>query len=212
MSCCFLVESPVCLRTLQWQQHLSMAQYASLLVLLHGVLTFQTKGVLGLSDESSDSRAGYRKSYYVFHMLPIQRLKGKPENAFDRKAADLLALRTSSVVGAPDIMRLAVNAVACFQLPPVPVIPRQSSTTPMPPASGSTALRGSVLTLSTQSKIVERNEGTSVPGDRGTHFGMSARFSLIPQVLTTPGFPTKGELHSTSLLTRSTTKEPRGDV
>lgn len=147
-----------------------------------------------------------------FYLQPIQRLKGKPENAFDRKAADLLALRTSSVVGAPDIMRLAVNAVACFQLPPVPVIPRQSSTTPMPPASGSTALRGSVLTLSTQSKIVERNEGTSVPGDRGTHFGMSARFSLIPQVLTTPGFPTKGELHSTSLLTRSTTKEPRGDV
>lgn len=147
-----------------------------------------------------------------FYLQPIQRLKGKPENAFDRKAADLLTLRTSSVVGAPDIMRLAVNAVACFQLPPVPVIPRQSSTTPMPPASGSTALRGSVLTLSTQSKIVERNEGTSVPGDRGTHFGMSARFSLIPQVLTTPGFPTKGELHSTSLLTRSTTKEPRGDV
>lgn len=147
-----------------------------------------------------------------FYLQPIQRLKGKPENAFGRKPADLLALRTSSVFGAPDIIRLAVNAAACFQLPPVPVIPRQSSSTPMPPVLGSTALRGSVLTLSTQPKIVERNEGTSVPGDLGTHFGMSARFSLIPQVLTTPGFPTKGALHSTSFLTSSTTKEPRGDM
>ncbi|XP_032961646.1 uncharacterized protein LOC117022083 [Rhinolophus ferrumequinum] len=189
-----------------------MAQCVSLLVFLHGVLTLQMKGVLGLSDESSDSSPGYRKSYYIFQMLQIQRLKGKPENAFDRKAADLLAMRTSSVFGVPDIIRPTVNTAACFQLPPVPVIPRQSAPARTPPILGNTALSGPVLTLATQPKVSDRNGVTSVPGSLGTYFSVSARFSPIPQVLTTPGLPTKGALHSTSFPTSFTTKEPRGDI
>lgn len=147
-----------------------------------------------------------------FYLQPIQRLKGKPENAFDRKAADLLALWTSSVFGAPDRIRTTVNTVASFQLPPAPVIPRQSSPTLTPPALGSTALRGPVLTPTTQSKILESNGETSVSGNLGNYFGMSARLSLIPQVLTTPGVPTTGALRSTSFPASPTTKEPRGDM
>lgn len=147
-----------------------------------------------------------------FYLQPVQRLKGKPENAFDRKAADLLAMRTSSVFGAPDIIRPTVNTAACFQLPPVPVIPRQSAPALTPPILGNTALSGPVLTLATQPKASDRNGVTSVLGSPGTYVRMSARFSPIPQVLTTPGFPTKGALHSTSFPTSSTTKEPRGDM
>ncbi|XP_078302155.1 uncharacterized protein LOC144616172 isoform X3 [Panthera onca] len=88
-----------------------MAQCVNLLVFLHGVLAFQTKGVLGLSEESSDSSRGYKKSYYIFQMLPIQNLKGRPENAFDRKAADPPALWPSSVLGARDVIRPAVSTV-----------------------------------------------------------------------------------------------------
>nr|KAF6387361.1 hypothetical protein mMyoMyo1_007870 [Myotis myotis] len=210
--CCSLMESPAGLRSLQWQQRLVMAPCVSLLVFLHGVLTLQMKGAFGLSEESSDSSPGHRKGYYIFQLLPIQRLKGEPENAFDRKAADLLALWTSSVFGAPDRIRTTVNTVASFQLPPAPVIPRQSPPTLTPPALGSTALRGPVLTPATQSKILESNGETSVSGNLGSYFGMSARLSLIPQVLTTPGLPTTGALRSTSFPASPTTKEPRGDM
>ncbi|XP_045713660.1 uncharacterized protein LOC123831059 [Phyllostomus hastatus] len=207
------MESPARLRTLRWRQHLGMARCVSLLVLLHGVLMIQTKGVLGVSDESSDSSPGHRKSYYIFQLLPVHRLKRKPENAFDRKAADLLALRTSSVFGAPDIIRPTVNKVASFQLPPARVIPRQSpSTLTPPPVWGSTALRGPVLTLSAQSKTLENSGVTSAPGNLGTCCGSSARFSPVPQVLTTPGFPTRGPLQSTMFPISPTTKEPRGDM
>ncbi|XP_078302158.1 uncharacterized protein LOC144616172 isoform X6 [Panthera onca] len=94
-----------------------MAQCVNLLVFLHGVLAFQTKGVLGLSEESSDSSRGYKKSYYIFQMLPIQNLKGRPENAFDRKAADPPALWPSSVLGARDVIRPAVSTVRDLQQP-----------------------------------------------------------------------------------------------
>ncbi|XP_008540255.1 uncharacterized protein [Equus przewalskii] len=204
--------SAACLGTFQRQQHLSMAWCVSLLVFLHGVLTLQMKGVLGFSDESSDSSPGYRRSYYVLQMLPIHRLKGKPENAFHRKAADLLALWHSSVFGMPDIMRPTANPVTCIQLQPVPVIPRQSPSTLAPPLLGITALRGPVLAPSTLSKIPERNGEASVPGNLGTNVGMSARFSPTARVLTMPGLPTAGALHGPSFPTSSATKEPRGDV
>lgn len=138
-----------------------------------------------------------------FSLQPIQRLEGKPENAFDRKTAHLLALRTSGVLGAPDTIRPTVRTLASFHLPPVLALPRRSSPTMTPPP---------VLTLSTQPKVVESPGETSAPGNLGTYFSMSARLSLIPQVLTTPGLPTKGALHSTSSPTSPTTKEPRGDV
>ncbi|XP_045436307.1 uncharacterized protein LOC123652187 [Pipistrellus kuhlii] len=204
--------SPAGLRRRQWQQRLIMALCVSLLVFLHGVLTLQMKGAFGLSDESSDSSPGHRKGYYVFQLLPIQRLKEKRENAFDRKAADLLALWTSSVFGFPDRIRTTVNTEASFQLPPAPVIPRQSPPTLTVPVLGSTALRGPVLTPATQSKGLESNGETSVSGNLGNYFGMSARLPLIPQVLTTPALPTTGAPHSTSFPTSPTTKEPRGDM
>lgn len=148
-----------------------------------------------------------------FYLQPVRRLKGKPENAFDGKAADLLAMRTSSVFGAPDVIRPTVNKVASFQLPPARVIPRQSpSTLTPPPLWGSTALRGPVLTFATQSKAVESSGATSAPGNLRTCCSTSARFPLLPQVLTTPGFPTRGPLQSTMFPTSPTTKEPRGDI
>lgn len=147
-----------------------------------------------------------------FYLQPIQRLKEKRENAFDRKAADLLALWTSSVFGAPDRIRTTVNTEASFQLPPAPVIPRQSPPTLTAPVLGSTALTGPVLTPATQSKGLESKGETSVSGNLGNYFGMSARLPLIPQGLTTPGLPTTGACHSTSFLTSPTTKEPRGDM
>lgn len=148
---------------------------------------------------------------WSFYLQPIRRLKGKPENAFDRKAAHVLALQTSSALGAPGAIRHTVHTVARAQLPPGPVVPGQSSSTPSPAVSGSMAPRCPVLTLPTQSKTSERN-GTSVPGNLGTYFGMAARFSPTPQVLTTPGFPSKPPRPSTSVATSSVTREPRGDV
>lgn len=149
-----------------------------------------------------------------FYLQPIQRLKEKPKNAFDRKAANLLALWTSSVFGPPDRIRTTVNTVASFQLPPAPVIPRQSPPTLTSPVLGSTALRGPELTPTTHSKILESHGETSVSvsGNQGNYFGMSARLPLTPQVLTTPGLPTMGAHHSTSFPTSPTTKEPRGDM
>ncbi|XP_045840732.1 translation initiation factor IF-2-like isoform X2 [Meles meles] len=56
-----------------------MSRCVRLLVFLHGVLAFLA-GVLGLSDESSDSSPGPRKSYYILQMLgplcPAPRLSG----------------------------------------------------------------------------------------------------------------------------------------
>ncbi|KAG8515207.1 hypothetical protein J0S82_008561 [Galemys pyrenaicus] len=188
-----------------------MVQCVSWLVFLSGVLTFQMEGVLGLSDESSDSSPGSRKHYYLFQVLPIQRLKEKAENAFERKAADLLALWPASVFGAPDL-RPAESMVAHIQPQQKPTLPRQNPFTQAPPVVGSTARSGPALAFSTQSKITERNSETSIPGKLGTHYGISARFSLTPQVLTTPGVLTKEVPHSTSLPTASTSREPRGDV
>ncbi|VFV42246.1 Hypothetical predicted protein [Lynx pardinus] len=207
-----LIESSACLRTLRWQQRLTMAQCVSLLVFLHGVLAFQTKGVLGLSEESSDSSRGYKKSYYIFQMLPIQNLKGRPENAFDRKAADPPALWPSSVLGARDVIRPAVSPVASVRLRPVPVTPRQNPSTVAPRWLGSTALRGPVPTPFTQARIPQTKGLASVPRNRGTHFSVSARFPPTPRVLTTAGLPTNGALHGTSVPTSPTTKEPRGDM
>ncbi|XP_074231088.1 uncharacterized protein LOC141579395 [Camelus bactrianus] len=210
--CCFLMEPPACLSALRRRQHLSMSQHVSLLVFLLGVLTSQMKGVLGLSDESSNSSPGYRKSYYVVQMLPMQRLKEGPEDAYYMKAVPLLVVWPSSVFGAPDIIRPTAGTVAHSQPQPVPVIHRQSPSTLAPPLMGSTALRVPVLTLSTESKTSKRNGEASAPGNLGAYCGVSARFSLTPQVLTTPGLPRKGALHSTSFPTSSPTREPRGDM
>ncbi|XP_078302154.1 uncharacterized protein LOC144616172 isoform X2 [Panthera onca] len=162
-----------------------MAQCVNLLVFLHGVLAFQT---------------------------PIQNLKGRPENAFDRKAADPPALWPSSVLGARDVIRPAVSTVASVRLRPVPVTPRQNPSTVAPRWLGSTALRGPVPTPFTQARIPQTKGLASVPRNRGTHFAVSARFPPTPRVLTTVGLPTNGALHGTSVPTSPTTKEPRGDM
>ena len=107
-------------------------------------------------------------------------------------------------------MRPTVSTVARVQLLPVPIIPRQSPSAPALPLLGSTAPRGPVLAPSAQSKTSEGNGEASVPGNLGTYCGVSARF---PQVLTTPGLPTKGVLQSTSFPPIPLpTEEPRGDT
>lgn len=138
-----------------------------------------------------------------FSLQPIQRLKGKPDNAFGGKAAHLLALRTPSVFGAPDTVRPTVHPLASSQLPPGPALPGRSPPTTTPPPG---------LTLSTQPKAAESPGEASAPADLGTSFSMSARLSLIPRVLTPPGLPTKGALHSTGFPSSPATEEPRGDV
>ncbi|XP_020957114.1 COPII coat assembly protein SEC16-like isoform X2 [Sus scrofa] len=183
-----------------------MAQRVSLLVLLLGVLAFQMKGVLGLSDESSDSSPGHRKSYYVVWMLPTQSLRARPQNIDGSTVLRLLALWPSTVVRAP------VSTMACIQPQPAPIIPRPSPSPPAPPLLASTVPKGPVLTPSGQSMTSERNREASAPGSLGTCCGMPARFPLTPQVLAIPGPPTKGALHSTSFPTSSPVKEPRGDV
>ncbi|XDA77654.1 hypothetical protein R6Z07F_007785 [Ovis aries] len=175
-------------------------------------VTIWLKGVLGLSEESSDSSPGYRKSYYIVPVLPIQRPMERPEYAYNREAAALLALWPSSIFGVPDGIRPRVSTVAHVQLQPVPVISRPSASTWAPSLSGSTAVSSPVLTPSAQPKTSEGNREASAPGNLGTYCGMSARFSPTPQVLTTPGLPTKGAHHSTSSPTSSPTKEPRGDM
>lgn len=145
-------------------------------------------------------------------LQPIQRLMEQPEFAYNRETAPLLALWPSSIFGAPDGIKPRVSMVARVQLQPVPVISRPSASTGAPSLSGSTAVSGAVLTPSAQPKTSEGNREASAPGNLGTYCDMSTRFSPTPQVLTTPGLPTKGAHHSTSSPTSSTTKEPRGDM
>lgn len=147
-----------------------------------------------------------------FYLQPVQNLKGRPENAFDRKAADPPALWPSSVLGARDVIRPAVSPMASVRLRPVPVTSRQNPSTVAPRWFGSTALRGPVPTPFTQARIPQTKGLASVPRNRGTHFAVSARFPPTPRVLTTAGLPTNGALHGTSVPTSPTTKEPRGDM
>lgn len=140
-----------------------------------------------------------------FHLQPIQ--NGKPENAFDGQAADWLALWPPSVRAAPGLAGAPVRAAACAQLQPAPAAPGPKPAAPAPPSVSSTAPRGAVPALPTQSRLPERSGGA--PGD---HVSVSASFPPTPRVLPTPGLPTNGALHSTSFPTSPATKEPRGDV
>ena len=83
-----------------------------------------------------------------------------------------------------------------------------------PPRDQAESLEGPVAMVAQdiQPKTSEGNREASAPGNLGTYCDMSARFSPTPQVLTTPGLPTKGAHHSTSSPTSSPTKEPRGDM
>lgn len=130
---------------------------------------------------------------------PIQKLKGKPEKAFDRTAADLLALWPSSVWGAPGRARAPGGAAACVPPQPAPLTPRHSASAAVP------ALR-------TQARPSGRSGRDSVAGNPGNHVTVPASFPPTPRVLPTPGLPTIGALASTSFPTSPTTKEPRGDV
>lgn len=130
---------------------------------------------------------------------PIQKLKGKPQKAFDRPAADLLALWPSRGWGAPHRTRAPVGAAACVPPQPAPLTPRHhpSAAVPAPP---------------TQAGPSGRRGRASAAGDPGNHVTVSASFPPTPRVLPTPGVPTVGALPSTSFPTSPAAKEPRGDV
>ncbi|XP_059011662.1 uncharacterized protein LOC131820118 [Mustela lutreola] len=189
-----------------------MSQCVRLLVFLHGALALLAKGVLGLSDESSDSSPGPRKSYYILQMLPVQRVKGNPENAGAGNTADAPAPGPSRVGGATDTVRPAAGAVACVQLPPAPREPRRDPAAPAPPWTGSAARGGPDPAPPAQAGLPDRQRGASVPrhpGDPGT---VAARLPPTPRVLRPPGPPTDGAPRSTGSPAAPAAPEPRGDA